>query len=223
MDLNNASDRSRQLGKVLETSRENAEKTLVKTAAFLGVSPDDLLRFERGETTPSLPQLEVLAEFFRVSVHDFIDPATRMQSVRKLEAEKVPSLVDVRSRIIAIQLKSARISQNIPLADLASSIGVTSDELEVMEAGDIPVPFSVLEKACERLSISITSLLSSSDIEEKADLVEDKSDELPGEWVEFLKDPANVPYLKLACGLKTIDPAVISQLGAQLSGLASQD
>lgn len=222
MDLNNASDRSRQLGKVLETSRENAEKTLIKTAAFLGVSPDDLLRFERGETTPSLPQLEVLAEVFRVSVHDFIDPATRMQSVRKLEAEKVPSLVDVRSRIIAIQLKRARISQNIQLADLASSIGVTSDELEVMEAGDIPVPFSVLEKACERLSISITSLLSSSDIE-KAELVEDKSDELPGEWVEFLKDPANVPYLKLACGLKTIDPAVISQLGAQLSGLASQD
>ena len=65
--------------------------------------------------------------------------------------------------------------------------------------------------------------MSSSDIEEKAELVEDKSDELPGELVEFLKDPANLPYLNLARGLKTIDPAVISQLGEQLSGLASQD
>lgn len=221
MDINRVSDRSRQLGKVLETCRENAEKTLVKTAAFLGISPDDLLRFERGETSPSLPQLELLADLFRIPINELIDPAAKVSPVRKIDAEKVPALVAIRSRIIAIRLKNARISQNIGLAELAAQIGIISDELEAIEAGEKPAPFTALEKACERLGISVNSLMTTPDVVGKIEPEEEKAPDLPVEWLEFIKDPTNLPYLQLARELKTIDRSALTQLGEHLTKLTN--
>ena len=68
-DLQEASQiRSKILGALLVDARNSSGRSVQECADFLGISEADYAGFESGATTPTLPQLEVLAYFFNVPI-----------------------------------------------------------------------------------------------------------------------------------------------------------
>lgn len=221
MDNQNEIDRAKKLGEYLASLRESSEKSVFKTASYLGISPEELLSFENGDSSPSLPQLESLALFYRVPVSDLLQAEQLSISPVKLEADKVAELIGLRTRVIALLLKRARINKNISLETLAADCGLELKDLESFENAKTPVSLPVLERLCARLDLQVAELFSSISIkqdETTAPAPETTSKEapLPSELHEFFVNQANLPYLELAKKLSELDAAKLRNIAESL-------
>lgn len=221
MNGNDSLNRAQRLGMVLAACRENSEKTIVKTASYLGITPDELLRYEQGETSPGLPQLELLSDFYRVPLKEMLSDTDTPVQNRKLDPAKVPALVGVRNRIIAMLLKSARLDQGVEEIALAGKLGLNLEQLQQYESGLTQVPLPALELISKELNIPMESFFSETEqIPENPPTPEPEPEiiepALPDELHLFVNEPANIPFLKMAQSISKIDPSALKALAESL-------
>ena len=227
--------RSENLGKILASQRELSEKSIVKTAAYLGVPPEEIIKFENGEVSPSLPQLESLSLFYKVPVNDLLMAEKAYEQTVRVDPVKIPAIISLRTRIIAAMVNKARTEQNRSQDELAADLDVDLPTLEEYESGRTQIPIPALEKLCATLGLPIKSLFSEMSrtapetVEEKIIAVSPETElrenetpisteslNLPPEISEFVKDHSNLPYLELAKRLSEMDAAKLRTIAESL-------
>lgn len=201
--------RAQRIGRVLAIQREMNEQPVEEIARYLGISPEDWMKFEVGELSPSLPQLESLANYFHVSL-DLLLADLPAGLTGYGDPSKVAAVLSLRDRVIAVMIKRARLEQNRSQNDLAANLGTDEATIAELESGKISIPLPDLEVICSELGIPVKSLVTGQDLQKSQDDKDnpantEKSLSLPQDLFDFVSNAANLPYLQLAKKLSEMD------------------
>lgn len=143
--------RSKIVGLLMRSARENAGKSQKDMAKALGVTARRISQYELGEKDISLPELEVVATLCNVPVMYFFDETVMVTP------PKVPSgrALELRRKIIGALLKQARTEANISQKECAVATGISTRRLSQYEYGEKDIPLSELETLARHLNVSM--------------------------------------------------------------------
>ena len=198
----NRAVRAKMLGVLLKDARLAAGKTIKECAEVLGTSDSSYAGYESGARSLSLPQLELLAYFCKIPLDHFWSDTALTES-RESQPAALPaeSLTSLRDRIIGAKLRGARKAVKIKLADLAAELGVTPGRLSAYEVGQRSAPLPQLEQLTARLGLTIEHFLERQGPVGEWDFERrdfERFKQLPAELREFISQPANESYIRLA-------------------------
>lgn len=209
-------EQSASLGMRLHDERAASDITLDQAAAQIGVSPEMIESLEKGETAPSLPELELLAYLYRVPLKKLLGSAEVSEAPVRIKEDKKNAFLLLRTRIIASTLKQARLAAGISFDDLSTRLEIPPSTLEEYEAGTLPIPQPLLNKLCAEVSLDMDSLISPLTPKTKTSESEAASTGLDAQLNEFVTNPANLPYIYLAKKLSTLNAAKLREIAENL-------
>lgn len=210
--------RAKMLGVLLRDARVSAARSVEDCARLLHVAPGDVEAWEYGDAVPSLPQLELLAYYLNVPVSHFWGLETR-EAARHLKENSQPEYVALRNRMIGALLRQAREAEELTLEELAEVSGVSVEQINAYEMGEVPPPMHELSVLASGVNKNIDYFLeSSSQIGEMLMILEKWKHftELPEEVREFAADPLNIGFIHIAVMLSKMPAAQLRQVGASI-------
>ncbi len=209
--------RSKIIGVLLRNARLRAGKSRKDCAAVLGCSPETISQFEYGRKDITLPQLEVLAYFLGLPTSYFWDKA--IPEEKKMD-RPVEAIMNLRRKIIGVLLHRARLDAGKSQKQCAEALGCPTDRISQYEQGQRDIPLPELEALADFLGVPITYFL-----DEKTTLGPqvppsgrgtERLAELPPEVREFVLNPTNVLYLRIAMKLSTLSVDTLRQIAETL-------
>jgi transcriptional regulator with XRE-family HTH domain len=211
--------RAKKLAVLMRAARQKAGKSAAECAEALGISLEEYESYELGETSPSLPQTELLAYSLNVPLDHFYGDG----SIKSLEDTnqqfKPEQIVLLRQRMVGVMVKKARLEADLSLESIADEIGVDPLQLEEFELGEKPIPLPVLEAISHFYGRSIK------DFQDKhgpvgqwirRQAIVREVLELPPDLQTFVCLPVNRPYIDLA---KRLSEMSVEKLRAVAEGL----
>jgi transcriptional regulator with XRE-family HTH domain len=115
----------------LKSARKSAGRSTAEAAAFLRVSEDMIYRFESGRSSPSLPQLSLMAECYGMQIGDMFptsQPRSRelaplLMALEDFEPEERQPVIDklVRDLSFASMLLKTRVARHENREPLATN------------------------------------------------------------------------------------------------------
>jgi transcriptional regulator with XRE-family HTH domain len=201
--------RARMLGVLLRDARQAAGKTMEECAALLGVAADEYEEFEMGGLSLSLPELELLAYMLDVPLAHFWNGRTlaAAQAPAAEPIEAADELLVLRHRMVGAQVRSARSAAGLSHAELAQAAGLSAEDLPAYELGEEPIPLPELEALAQALRLPIQHFLAEQgpiadwDAQQRA---YERFASLPPDLRQFVSDPMNEGYLRLAMHLSAL-------------------
>jgi len=207
--------RARMIGVLLCDARVSAGRTYDDCAALLKTSPDQIERWELGEETPTLPQLELLAFYMDVPVSHFWGTKT-LQATERDYSNAQPQYLLLRERMIGALLRQARDSSGISLDDLALASGIPAETIQAYELGEHALPMHELTVLANILKKNLNYFLeSSSHIGELLALREKWKHfaDLPEDVREFAANPLNLGFIEIALMLSQMPTDRLRRVG----------
>ncbi len=194
--------RRKKLAVLLLDARLATGKTIEECASIIGISPAEYERFESGEKSPSLPELEALTYYFQVPLDHFWGNIAISERPGETESnDKLRQVIALRQRIVGVLIRQARRDHNLSLADLGARVNISAEQLERYELGEESISLPELEILVKFLGRSIQEFYDSHGPigawlrEQRA--VKQFS-EMPPNLQTFVSKPINRPYLELA-------------------------
>ncbi len=212
--------RAKKLGALLRDARMVSGKSMPECATVLGVTNRRISAFERGDASPSLPDLEGLAFFFEVPLAHFWGDKSLLSADQEREEElNLSQTVPIRQQIIGDKLRQARLDADITMTDLGEEMGVTTTMIGLFERGERAIPLPVLESAASLLNIPLSELFDQEGLagqwfQQQKDVQQFL--ELSPELQSFIAKPVNKAYLELAMHLSGLS---VDKLRAIAEGL----
>jgi transcriptional regulator with XRE-family HTH domain len=212
--------RAKKLGVLLRDARLSTGKSMKECAEILGISSAKIGTFERGDKSPSLPELEILAFFLDIPLEHFWSQASRFTNQEeRFGSTNLARLIPLRQRILGARLRKARTEDQITQKALAQSVGITPARLKSYETGEQPIPLPELEGIAAELDLPIEHFLDKDGkvgqwAAEQRAIQQFLS--LPKELQEFITKPVNTPYLDVAQRMSGLS---VEQLRAIAEGL----
>ena len=203
----------KMLGVLMRNARQRVGLTVPETASLLGLDADTLTAYELGKAEAGLPTLEALAEICRVPVSYFWADDALPDPTPRTDA---PHGITLRRKMLGVLLAQARRQADVSAEDAAQAIGVSADALAEMELGKADVPFSQLKALLPLYKMPLDELLAEVDIPvetngktEPAPAPQETFNtaelaHFPPDVQEFLADPTNILYVKLAMKLHNL-------------------
>jgi transcriptional regulator with XRE-family HTH domain len=193
--------RAKKLGVLLRAARLAAEKDTEQSALAIGVPRQKWMAYETGEDSPSLPELEGIANFLNVPMEHFWSNEVNLP-VKSLDNQaNVDQVIRLRQRIIGAMLRKARTEAEKSTSEVAELANIAEDRLVAYELGETPIPFPELEVLAGVLNSSIEDFQDTrSPVARRAQAqrILGQLEELDPDLQEFISKPVNLPYLKLA-------------------------
>ncbi len=212
--------RGPQVGALMQDARTVRSQSAAACATALGIAPDHYEQYERGEGAPSLPELELLAYFFDVPVTYFWgDQALSSQPAEARAALPAADIAALRHRIIGVQLRQARLTAGLTPEALAAELNVTPAELAGYETTGQPMPLPVLTAAAGRLGLPIEHFVEPHGPVGEWDVTQraiERIRQLPPELREFVSQPVNENFLRLAWQLSAMPVDKLRGIAASL-------
>lgn len=194
--------RAKKLGVLMCDARRFAAKEPQDCADLLGVTLERYQAYEMGDISPSLPEVEGLANYLRVPLTHFLEDRLMISDEASTpDNQRIQKNIQLRQKVIGAMLRSARQKQGIEFESLAEKLNVTADQLERFELAEDSIPLPLLEEFSKELGQPVEGFQSQRENVEVNEKVPDVSDgfkELPAELREFIEMPVNRPYLELA-------------------------
>ncbi len=194
--------RRKKLAVLLLDARLATGKTIEECASIIGISPAEYERFESGEKSPSLPELEALTYYFQVPLDHFWGNIAISERQGETESnDKLRQVIALRQRIVGVLIRQARRDHNLSLAELGARVNISAEQLERYELGEESISLPELEILVKFLGRSIQEFYDSHGPigawlrEQRA--VKQFS-EMPPNLQTFVSKPINRPYLELA-------------------------
>lgn len=191
-----------RLGTLLKEARQAKEQSAAACSGACGIEVADYLGYEAGEASPSLPELELLAYFLDLPLAYFWGepgvPTLAANGHKPVPPEEVAPL---RHRIIGLQVRQARHAVGLSLPDLATHLGIPPEQLAAYELGQWPIPLPQLETIAARLGLTIDHFHEKEGPVGEWDSFLQASQrlrQLPADLRDFISQPANEDYLRLA-------------------------
>ncbi len=203
--------KQKMLGILMQNARQRIGLTISETATLLGIEPGTLAQYESGRAEAGLPTLEALAEICHVPVNYFWAEDALPNPTPRTDA---PHSITLRRKMLGVLLAQARQQAAVAATDAAQTVGVDGETLSAMELGKTDVPFSQLKALLALYNLPMEDLLADVNVstngngsEKPAPQTAASAMEMPDlehfspDVQEFLADPTNVLYVKLAMRL----------------------
>ncbi len=212
--------RAKKLGALLRDARMVAGKSLPESASVIGVTSRRLGTFERGEMSPSLPELEGLAYFFEVPLSHFWGDTSRLHAEIERQAElNLSETIPIRQRIIGAKLRQARLDAELSKTELGEIMGVTAIMIGFFERGERAIPLPALESGANHLDVSLNEFQDQEGLVgqwfQEQNVVRQFLDLSP-ELQSFIAKPINNAYLELAVHLSGLPADKLRSVGEGL-------
>jgi transcriptional regulator with XRE-family HTH domain len=211
--------RSKKLGVLILGARQAFEKSAEECAEAIGISNQQLEAYEKGEASPSLPELEALAFYLKIPMDYFWGREIIDLTQNEPKIFEKDRLMRLRNRVIGATLRQARLEAGLTTLELASSAGISEKQLGSYELGEQSVPLPELEVLANNVNRTIKDFQDSRGpigkwIKQQRAIK--NFDELPPELQEFISVPINRPYLEIAQRLSEMS---VEKLRAVAEGL----
>ncbi len=196
--------RAKIIGVLLRDARLAAGKSLKECGAALGLTTGAYSAFELGKKSISLPELELIAYYLDTPLTHFWGDATLSEGGERGADINTGELVYLRQRIIGAQIRQARLAKGMTQKELAAAIGASAARIKGFEFGERPVPIPDLEALGDVLGLRIDYFFEKQGPVGEWDATRrafERFKELPPEVQEFVGNPANESYLRVAMRL----------------------
>ena len=211
--------RRKILGVKIRHARSRAGLNFKEVGQALGISADAVSDMEMGQRDVSLPQLEAMALIFNVPVLFFWSEDNVAKNNRDFPTQEA---MVIRQRIIGTLLRQARTDAGRTQEELAKLLGVPVSQISDYEFGKTSIPLLQLETLAEYLNVSLGYFIDKGivpnapvDRTPSLDEITDYS-QLPIEIREFLSNPANMLYIKIAMKLSKLSAETLRALAEGL-------
>lgn len=200
--------RNKKIGLLLADARQANNMSIFDLSQKSGISEEKLQNYEQGETSPSLPELEVLAFIFNIPLEHFWGKQVLHPPEAEDIAEKFRQLLEIRNKIIGANIQARRQESEMSAEQLAELSDIEVSTLTSFENGELDIPIPSLEILAKNLNCRIEDFFDNQGKignwrKEKQEI---KSlMELPQNFREFITKPINAPYLDLAIKLSEMD------------------
>jgi transcriptional regulator with XRE-family HTH domain len=210
--------RSKIIGVLLRNARTRAGKSRQDCAVVLGCSPNTISQFEYGRKDITLPQLEILAYFFGLPITYFWDKDAILEEEEM--DQPVDEIMVIRRKIIGVLLRQARLDAGKSQKQCAEALTCSAQRISQYERGQRDIPLPKLETLADFLEVPITHFLD----EQTAPLSREAPigrgvetfDELPPDVRDFVLNPTNALYIRIAMKLSTLSVDVLRQIAETL-------
>lgn len=155
--------------------RKIKQRSLHDCAKLLGISREDYLKFEEGNGSISLPEIEILAVFLEIPPDLLFEKSSvEFENYSILNDKKMPIFKNLRNKMIRAQLSLERKNTGLSLEELKHATGIPMTALEAYEDDGAVIPIEHLLLICNHLSLPIESLIFQAETGQEQ-VVEDKS------------------------------------------------
>jgi len=192
---------SKKMGVLLKTARTQKGKSKKTCGEVIGATSRTISKYEAGEKSPSLPELEVLAYYLDVPLDRFwedMNPVAqdKMEALKNLEQR-----MELRNLKIGATLRKYRQDSKLSMKQVSEKIGLTSYRLKSYEKGKFAVPVAELKALLRLYDRELADLVVGTG--PIAAWAHDKKAgtafvELPQDLQDFILKPINRPYLEIA-------------------------
>jgi transcriptional regulator with XRE-family HTH domain len=212
--------RNRIIGILAKQARLRAGKSQRECGDFLGCSPFVFSQYERGRKGMSLPQLEALAHFLDVPSASLWDEAFPGHEDPPAEPLPVAQMLLLRRKILAVQFRQCRQNAGITQKQLGELLGCSANMISQYERGRREIPLAELEIAVEQCGQALADFLDDETIPlgqaEQYRLMLAQLNELPSDVRDFVLNPTNALYLRIAMLLSAMKAASLRQIAETL-------
>ena len=210
--------RAKMVGVLLRDARLNAERTIEDCAFLLRITPEEMEAWEYGDSTPSLPQIELLAYYLGVPVSHFWGTET-LEARYSRHVDIQLEYMALRNRMIGALLHQAREEANLSLEDLSKESAVPVEQIQNYELGEQAVPMHELSVFSGLVKKNTNYFLETSGYvgERLATREEWKHfNELPEDKRRFAANPRNVGFIEIAIMLSKMPVDNLREVGASI-------
>jgi len=189
----------------LKNMRQKAGRSIIECAKLLGISARKYEQFEKGETFPSMPEIEVLAHYWQINPLTLWESADEPKKAKLLNSEQYQQIIQIRQRILGTYLRLHRSKKGYSLKQISEMTGLSSKLIKRYESGLKPIPITDLVLINKHLEIELTGLLDQDGLLFEARMNSSRINHflaLAEELQEFITQPENRDYLHLAMDLK---------------------
>jgi transcriptional regulator with XRE-family HTH domain len=211
--------RTKKLGLLIYDARVAARRNIQECAQVLGISEDIYLKYEKGISSPSLPEVEILAYYLNIPLDHFWGRHSLSEDLTGHEITHGERLVLLRQKMIGAVIRQVRTNANLSPKELADRTGEPEADLRAYELGEKPIPLPVLEVIISVIGSHIEYFIDDRGPVGKWHSQRDSINkflELPPDLQEFVSKPLNRPYVELARKLSELS---VDKLRAVAEGL----
>jgi transcriptional regulator with XRE-family HTH domain len=215
--------RTKMIGALIRKTRQDEGKSVEDTAQAIALNPSVLNEYESGQRGIPLPDLELLCQHFEVDIQDILAnkaPGKKASSKKAAQDQKPDVLRSLRQRIIAAQLRKLRQEQVTEIDVVAEAVGLPPETIEPYERGTQPIPLPELEALSSYYEIPFDHFM----VQDKPAPEEPEASpsepalDLPDDLLAFVRDPKNLPYLRLAVALRQMPEEELRRFAQSIMG-----
>jgi len=199
--------RTRKLSALIVDARTAADRSIKDCAEAMGVSRYAYKAFEKGEQSPTLPELELLSDFLDIPMDHFWGNKALSEVPDEKEEAQIETYTEERDQEIIAALRQARDDSGLSLKELAEESGIKRSLLGRYELGKEAIPVPHLELLASCLEIDLRQLFKQSSMMNQQRVETDDLSgflDLPEELQQFVAKPINRSYIELAHRLSTL-------------------
>jgi transcriptional regulator with XRE-family HTH domain len=199
---------SKKMGVLLKVARTQRGESKKSCGEIIGVSSRTITKFESGEKSPSLPELEVLAYYLDLPLENFWEDTAPDHHDRMKLLTNLQNRLELRNLKIGASLRKYRQDAKLSLKEVAEKLGITTYRLKSYEKGTFPVPVAELNALARLFDHELSDLVvDSGPIAEwvHSKKVGNAFVDLPRDLQGFVLKPVNRPYIEIAMKLSQMD------------------
>jgi transcriptional regulator with XRE-family HTH domain len=192
---------SKKMGVLLKTARTQKGESKKSCGEVIGATSRTISKYEAGEKSPSLPELEVLAFYLDVPLDRFWEDITPVDHDKMEALKNLEQRMELRNLKIGASLRKFRQESKLSMKQVSEKIGLTSYRLKSYEKGKFAVPVAELKALLRLYDRELGELVVATG--PIADWAHEKKAgaafvELPQDLQDFILKPINRPYLEIA-------------------------
>jgi len=192
---------SKKMGVLLKTARTQKGESKKSCGEVIGATSRTISKYEAGEKSPSLPELEVLAFYLDVPLDRFWEDITPIDHDKMEALKNLEQRMELRNLKIGASLRKFRQESKLSMKQVSEKIGLTSYRLKSYEKVKFAVPVAELKALLRLYDRELSELVVGTG--PIADWAHEKKAgaafvELPQDLQDFILKPINRPYLEIA-------------------------
>ncbi len=210
--------RARMIGVLIRDARVSSNRSAEECAHLLRVTPQQMEAWEFGDSVPSLPQLELLANFLGVPVSHFWGMETISDSkTHRPDAQQ--EYLALRDRMIGALLRQAREQLGLTLDALSEVSSIPVGQLQAYELGETPLPMHELTVLANAVNRNVSYFLESSSY--IGQLLASRESwkhfaDLPEDVRQFAANPLNIGFIEIAIMLSKMPTDKLRRVGESM-------
>ena len=192
---------SKKMGVLLRTARTKRGESKKSCAEVIGATSRTITKYEAGEKSPSLPELEVLAYYLDVPLDRFWEDMAPVDQDKMMALKNLEQRMEIRNLKIGASLRKFRQDSKLSMKEVSEKIGLTSYRLKSYEKGKFAVPVAELNALLRLFERELGELVVDSGPIAEWDHAKKAGAafiELPLDLQDFILKPINRPYLEIA-------------------------